>query len=139
MSSSTSPLAEAPARTRGRPGLPRLLAGVATHGSVGLDAHLQIHGELPHERRRRRREPQLIELIERSGLRGRGGAAFPTAMKLSAFARARRRPIIVINAAEGEPASLKDRTLCELTPHLTLDGGRSRNAAGRPAPPTSCV
>jgi len=104
--------------------LPRLLAGVFEHGAMGLREHLASHGELPHERARRRREAPLIELLEHAGLRGRGGAGFPTAKKLRAVARARRRAIVVINAAEGEPASLKDRTLCELAPHLMLDGGQ---------------
>jgi NADH:ubiquinone oxidoreductase subunit F (NADH-binding) len=103
-------------------GLPRLLAGVAAHGGVSLSAHLQIHGELPHERRRRRREAPLIELVEQAGLRGHGGAGFPTGRKLRAVAAARRRAVVVVNAAEGEPASLKDRTLCQMTPHLMLDG-----------------
>ncbi len=122
MSASASTLADRPARSRAESGLPRLLAGVAEHGSVGLDAHLQTHGELPHERRRRRREAPLIELVEQAGLRGHGGAGFPTGRKLRAVAAARRRAIVVVNAAEGEPASLKDRTLCQMAPHLMLDG-----------------
>ncbi len=124
MSSSPSSLIERPVRPRAQAGLPRLLAGVAAHGSVGLDAHLDVHGELPPERRRRRREAPLIELVEQAGLRGHGGAGFPTARKLKAVAAARRRSIVVINAAEGEPASLKDRTLCQMAPHLMLDGGQ---------------
>jgi NADH:ubiquinone oxidoreductase subunit F (NADH-binding) len=91
---------------------------------VGLDAHLEIHGALPRERRRRRREAPLIEQVEQAGLRGRGGAGFPTASKLRSVASARRRAFVVINAAEGEPASRKDRTLCQMTPHLMLDGGQ---------------
>jgi NADH:ubiquinone oxidoreductase subunit F (NADH-binding) len=89
---------------------------------MSLDRHLQVHGELQREpRHSRRHESALIERVERAGLRGRGGAGFPTAVKLRAVARG-RRPIVVVNAAEGEPASLKDRTLCELLPHLMLDG-----------------
>ncbi len=122
MSGSASTLVDRPARSRAQAGLPRLLAGVAEHGSVGLDAHVQIHGELPHERRHRRREAPLIELVEQAGLRGHGGAGFPTGRKLRAVASARRRAIVVVNAAEGEPASLKDRTLCQMAPHLMLDG-----------------
>ena len=113
------PPAGAPART-----LPRLLCGSAPDGAaLGLHDHHATHGRLPLERKRRRRDSStLIEQIERSGLRGHGGAGFPTATKMSAVASARGRAVVVVNAAEGEPASLKDRTLCELVPHLVLDG-----------------
>jgi NADH:ubiquinone oxidoreductase subunit F (NADH-binding) len=105
--------------------LPRLLSGVSPDGPMGLDEHLAVHGELPIEARHRRRgESPLIEEVERAGLRGRGGAGFPTATKLRAVAGARRKSIVVINAAEGEPASLKDRTLSQMLPHLMLDGGQ---------------
>ena len=104
--------------------LPRLLAGIPARGALDLDGHLRTHGELPHERRHRRRESSLIELIEHAGLRGHGGASFPTARKLRAVGASRRRPIVVVNAAEGEPASLKDKTLCRLAPHLVLDGAQ---------------
>jgi NADH:ubiquinone oxidoreductase subunit F (NADH-binding) len=102
--------------------LPRLLAEVPSAGAMSLEHHLAVHGELPYEQRGRRQESPLIGRVERAGLRGRGGAGFPTALKLRAVAHG-RRPIVVINAAEGEPASLKDRTLSELLPHLMLDGG----------------
>jgi NADH:ubiquinone oxidoreductase subunit F (NADH-binding) len=111
------------------PALPRLLLGVQDHeGPLGLAAHLAVHGPppSPHERRRRRRHESangLIEEIERAGLLGRGGAAFPTARKMRAVAERGRRAVVVANAAEGEPASLKDRTLLETVPHLVLDGG----------------
>src|SRR5207248_10938981 len=46
----------------------------------------------------------------------------PTAAKLRAVARTGGRAVVVVNAAEGEPASLKDVTALELVPHLVLDG-----------------
>jgi NADH:ubiquinone oxidoreductase subunit F (NADH-binding) len=63
----------------------------------------------------------LIAELERSGLRGRGGAGFPTATKLAAVARG-RKTVVVVNATEGEPASRKDAVLSSLAPHLILDG-----------------
>ena len=108
--------------------LPRILAGIPDHGAMDLDSHTAVHGPLPPDHKRRRRvESPLIGRIERARLGGRGGAGFPTATKLravwSARPPARGRAIVVVNAAEGEPASLKDRTLCESLPHLVLDGG----------------
>ncbi len=102
--------------------LPRLLAGASAHRPISYDEHLALHGELPIERRRRRVEPALIEQLEMAGLRGRGGGGFPTAKKLRTVARARRRPFVVVNVTEGEPASRKDCVLSESAPHLILDG-----------------
>ncbi len=111
------------------PHLPRLLEGVPEHGAMSLQAHLETHGELPSARRRDRRgATALIDQIEQAGLGGRGGAGFPMARKMRTVAAGRARtptggkPIVVVNATEGEPASLKDRTLLETLPHLVLDG-----------------
>jgi NADH:ubiquinone oxidoreductase subunit F (NADH-binding) len=66
--------------------------------------------------------PELIDAIESAGLRGRGGAAFPTGVKLrSVHDRAAPR-YIVANGEEAEPASVKDRWLLRHRPHLVLDG-----------------
>jgi NADH:ubiquinone oxidoreductase subunit F (NADH-binding) len=106
--------------------LPRLLAGVAELGSLDLPAHLEMHGPAPELAPARRGAPgELIDEVERAGLKGRGGAGFPTALKMHAVAGARVRSsgrTVVINAVEGEPASLKDRTLIGSAPHLVLDG-----------------
>jgi NADH:ubiquinone oxidoreductase subunit F (NADH-binding) len=66
----------------------------------------------------------LIDAVEHSGLRGRGGADFPTARKLRAVAeRSRRRgAALIVNGSETEPASGKDRLLLSRLPHLVLDG-----------------
>ena len=128
-----------PARPDGQPaGLPRLLAGIPARGALSLDAHLALHGALPpgltRPSRGRRGAPALLELVEASGLRGRGGAGFPLATKLRAVAGASRsplggRPVVVVNGAEGEPASAKDRTLLRSLPHLVLDGALLAAAA----------
>ncbi len=117
---------------RSRAGLPRLLEGIPSHGGMGLAEHLALHGPLPVWRRRGRGgEHPLIAQVEQAGLRGRGGAGFPTAVKMRAVAASRGRPVVVVNATEGEPASLKDRTLTQALPHLVLDGATlAANALG---------
>jgi NADH:ubiquinone oxidoreductase subunit F (NADH-binding) len=104
-------------RDSGHHGLPRLLAGHEPGGPVTLAAHTRIHGPLPEIPAH-----QLIEEVERSGLRGRGGADFPTARKLRAVAGRRRVGPVVVNGSETEPASAKDRLLLARLPHLVLDG-----------------
>jgi NADH:ubiquinone oxidoreductase subunit F (NADH-binding) len=107
--------------------LPRLLEQIPAHGAMAVEEHLSVHGPLPApagggRRRNRDAAAHLIDEIERAGLLGHGGAAFPTATKMRAVAGARGHAIVVANGAEGEPASLKDRTLMSSLPHLVLDG-----------------
>ncbi|MGH2916179.1 MAG: NADH-ubiquinone oxidoreductase-F iron-sulfur binding region domain-containing protein [Solirubrobacteraceae bacterium] len=100
--------------------LPRLLLGVAPE-PMGLATHLDLHGELVTGGRSR--GAQLLAELANSGLRGRGGGGFPLGAKLEAVLRARgRAPVVVVNATEGEPMSLKDRMLVTQLPHLLLDG-----------------
>jgi NADH:ubiquinone oxidoreductase subunit F (NADH-binding) len=97
-------------------------------GAMSLAEHQRVHGELP-----RRSPHELIEAIDRSGLRGRGGADFPTAHKLRAVATARRTSALVVNGSETEPASAKDRLLLSRLPHLVLDGAMlAAEAVGAP-------
>ncbi len=81
-----------------------------------LADHLARYGSLPGDTR------HLIEWVDHAGLRGRGGAGFPTATKLTAVAAGRRAAVVVANGTEGEPLSAKDKTLLRWSPHLVLDG-----------------
>jgi NADH:ubiquinone oxidoreductase subunit F (NADH-binding) len=98
-----------------------------TPGPVSLAEHRRRYPAPPLPRRNQQRE--LVALIERSGLSGRGGAAFPTARKLHAVAAGKGPAVIVVNGAEGEPASGKDRLLLSRLPHLVLDGALVAAAA----------
>lgn len=99
---------------------PLLLSGLAD--GPHLRAHLARFGRLP--------EPgpeALLACITPLALRGRGGAGFPMSRKIETVLRHRgrrpgRHPVVVVNAAEGEPASAKDSTLLDVAPHLVLDG-----------------
>jgi NADH:ubiquinone oxidoreductase subunit F (NADH-binding) len=102
----------------GHGGLPRLLAGLGEDGAaMTLGEHERLHGRLPAAS-----GSGLIDAIDASGLRGRGGADFPTARKLRAVAGRRRASAVVVNGGETEPASAKDRLLLSRLPHLVLDG-----------------
>jgi NADH:ubiquinone oxidoreductase subunit F (NADH-binding) len=84
-----------------------------------LEDHLRHLGPIPWG-------TDLLPELDAAGLTGRGGGGFPVARKLTAAASAAvdtgRPPIVVANAAEGEPASGKDRWLLAEAPHLVLDG-----------------
>jgi NADH:ubiquinone oxidoreductase subunit F (NADH-binding) len=103
--------------------LPRLLAGTRADRPLSLAEHLQLHGPCPPDVSR------LIEHVERAGLRGRGGASFPAAVKMRAVARRRGPRALLVNAAEGEPMSAKDAVLLQSAPHLVLDGAIAAAAA----------
>ena len=66
---------------------------------------------------------QIIGEIKRSGLRGRGGAGFPTGNKWELIANAKRIPkYLVCNADEGDPGAFMDRSIIESDPHSVLEG-----------------
>ncbi|GAA3512024.1 NADH-ubiquinone oxidoreductase-F iron-sulfur binding region domain-containing protein [Actinocatenispora rupis] len=92
----------------------RLLSGAAP----GLAAHRARYGPAPVLGG----PGELVALVTAAGLRGRGGSGFPTARKIAAVAAASRRPVVVVNACESEPASAKDATLLRHAPRLVLDG-----------------
>lgn len=102
-----------------RLGPARLTAGLDEHRRMDLDTHYEVHGKLDGQT-----VDSLISLAEEVDLRGRGGAAFPFARKLRAVAANARNSdtVVLVNAAEGEPASMKDKMLLTRKPHLVLEG-----------------
>jgi NADH:ubiquinone oxidoreductase subunit F (NADH-binding) len=94
----------------------RLLAGVG-RSPLDLDRHRQVYGQPGTTPR-----DDLLAELRTSGLRGRGGAAFPLATKLSAVRAAKGDPILLVNGCDGEPMSTKDRLLLSCMPHLVIDG-----------------
>ena len=114
-----------PAAAAAPTGLPRLLRGLQQGEAAGLRRHLEIHGALPERVDGR----AFADVVEAAGLRGRGGACFPTATKLRAVRKARGRAIVVANGCESEPLSAKDALLLAELPHLVLDGAAIAAAA----------
>ncbi|HET6462657.1 MAG TPA: NADH-quinone oxidoreductase subunit NuoF [Candidatus Krumholzibacteria bacterium] len=65
----------------------------------------------------------VIEEVKKSGLRGRGGAGFPTGMKWSFIPKSNDKPkYLCVNADEGEPGTFKDRLILERDPHALIEG-----------------
>ena len=61
--------------------------------------------------------------MKKSGLRGRGGAGFPTGMKWSFIPKNVNKPkYLIVNADESEPGTCKDRVIIERNPHLLMEG-----------------
>lgn len=66
---------------------------------------------------------EIVDEVKKSGLRGRGGAGFPTGLKWSFIPRDSKNPIyLCCNADESEPGSFKDREIIECDPHQMLEG-----------------
>lgn len=66
---------------------------------------------------------QVIEEVKKSGLRGRGGACFPTGLKWSFMPRGNDKPkYLAVNGDESEPGSFKDRQIFEYNPHQLIEG-----------------
>ncbi|MDX8388954.1 MAG: NADH-quinone oxidoreductase subunit NuoF [Mariprofundaceae bacterium] len=66
---------------------------------------------------------KIIEEVKISGIRGRGGAGFPTGLKWSFVPRNTGKPIYLLcNADEGEPGTFKDRDIMRYDPHLLIEG-----------------
>ncbi len=67
--------------------------------------------------------PEVVETVFASGLRGRGGAGYPTGLKWSTVAKAvGKHKFVVCNADEGDPGAFMDRSVLESDPHRVLEG-----------------
>lgn len=89
-----------------------------------IDAYLGTGGYEAWEKALLNMQPQqIVEEVKASGLRGRGGAGFPTGLKWSFTAPLEaKQKYVVVNADEGEPGTFKDRLIMEGDPHQLLEG-----------------
>ncbi|OGQ68909.1 MAG: NADH oxidoreductase (quinone) subunit F [Deltaproteobacteria bacterium RIFCSPLOWO2_12_55_13] len=101
-----------------------LLRNIETTDSHTLAVYKSRGGYRAFEQVLRGMSPEkLIEEVKASGLRGRGGAGFPTGMKWSFVPKDSPKPKYVIcNADESEPGTFKDRLLIEKDPHAVIEG-----------------
>ena len=103
---------------------PILTRNIHKPGSDGIDVYLASGGYQGLRRVLKDFPPEkVVEEVKTSGLRGRGGAGFPTGMKWGFLPKTKDRPrYLCVNADESEPGTFKDRLLIEKDPHLVLEG-----------------
>ncbi len=100
-----------------------LLDKVQVEGIAGYDVYRREGGYRSVEKALKMTPEEILEEVKTSGLRGRGGAGFPTGMKWSFIAKPEGVPRhLVCNADESEPGTFKDRYLMEKIPHLLIEG-----------------
>lgn len=101
-----------------------LLANIDVPGIGGYDVYRANGGYAAVEKALREMSaPQVVAEVNRSGLRGRGGAGFPTGLKWSFLDRkSDKLRYLVCNADESEPGTFKDRYLMHHLPHLLIEG-----------------
>src|SRR5256714_12399178 len=88
-----------------------------------IDTYLATDGYKAFEKALGMSPDEIIGEVKASGLRGRGGAGFPTGMKWGFVPRQSAKPkYIMVNADESEPGTCKDRLLIEYDPHQLIEG-----------------
>ena len=91
--------------------------------SETIETYLQTDGYKAFEKALGMTQDEIINEVKASGLRGRGGAGFPTGVKWSFVPRNSPKPkYIMVNADESEPGTCKDRLLMEYDPHQLIEG-----------------
>ncbi len=100
-----------------------VLARAAAGGARTLNEYEQLGGYLALEQALKTPAEAIIGAIETSGLRGRGGAGFPTGKKWRAvFSRQSDQKYVIANSDEGDPGAYIDRLLMEYDPHCLIEG-----------------
>ncbi|MCL5022051.1 MAG: NADH-quinone oxidoreductase subunit NuoF [Nitrospirae bacterium] len=100
-----------------------LLKNADRPGPAGIDEYGEWGGYRSLHKALSMEPGQVLDEVKKSGLRGRGGAGFPTGMKWSfAVADPQTQKYLLCNADEGEPGTFKDRIIIEKNPHLLIEG-----------------
>ena len=101
---------------------PILIRHVRESHSFTLDFYLAHEGYEGLKAALAKKPDEIIEVVKASGLRGRGGAGFPTGMKWQFVDKKVEPRYIACNADESEPGTFKDHLLMERNPHLLIEG-----------------
>jgi NADH-quinone oxidoreductase subunit F len=101
---------------------PILTKYVREPNAATLDFYLQHDGYGALKKTLGLQPNDIIEMVKASGLRGRGGAGFPTGMKWQFVDKKAEPRYIACNADESEPGTFKDHLLIERNPHLLIEG-----------------
>ncbi|NOZ24689.1 MAG: NADH-quinone oxidoreductase subunit NuoF [Nitrospirae bacterium] len=100
-----------------------LLKNIESPGSADIDEYLRVGGYASLKKAFGMEPADIIAEVKAAGLRGRGGAGFPTGMKWDFASRDPKFPkYLICNADEGEPGTFKDRPILEKNPHLLIEG-----------------
>jgi NADH-quinone oxidoreductase subunit F len=100
-----------------------LLEKIKVEGIRGYEVYRREGGYASVEKALKMTPDQVTDEVKKSGLRGRGGAGFPTGLKWSFLAKPEGvARYLVCNADESEPGTFKDRYLMEFLPHLLIEG-----------------
>jgi len=89
---------------------------------IGLDGYKKNGGYETLKKAFGLKPQQIIDEVKASGLRGRGGAGFPTGMKWGFLPNNGEERYLLCNADEGEPGTFKDRLMMERAPHQLIEG-----------------
>lgn len=88
-----------------------------------VDVYIKNGGYEAAKKALKMESDDIIDLVKKSNLRGRGGACFPTGLKWSFMPKTDDKPkYLAINGDESEPGSFKDRQIFEYNPHLLIEG-----------------
>lgn len=100
-----------------------LLKNIGIPDSHRIDVYIKNGGYNALPKTLDLKPQEIIEIVKKSGLRGRGGAGFPTGMKWGFAAADPNRPkYLLCNADEGEPGTFKDKPILAQDPHLLIEG-----------------
>jgi NADH-quinone oxidoreductase subunit F len=102
---------------------PRLTRNWSNPDVIGLDGYVAAGGYAGLRKAVTMTDADIVEVVKASGLRGRGGAGFPTGMKWGFVPRDTGKPTyVVVNFDESEPGTCNNRELVERDPHRLLEG-----------------